>query len=569
MRPSTIVGSCLAVVALLLAPMTAGASPSSRAAKGTAVDRSVELVPTHAALSGADLRSGGPVGLGSNDLKRWALLDRSVAAAGVAGPNYELECTAKGRGRNLNLDCDHPFLPKNEPHIEVDPEDPDHMIASANDYESCCDQFYTTFDGGKTWAVGDMSTIEEGRIGSDPVTVFDPVTDTAIHSSLNFIITDEGLAAEGDLVVSLSHDGGITWEKAIEVADGEGDDDDPVQIFNDKEWIVTDVDPDSPFYGRTYLTWTRFLSNSGVYVESPIWESHSDDGGLTWSPPQEISGSNARFCTFQAAGPGGECDQGQFSVPTVAPDGTVYVAFTNEQHEAAWEPGEVSDDQYLVVKSADGGQTWSDPTHVTDMEDGSRDYPLNVNDRQTLTGYQVRVNPAGSIVAHPRSGKLFLVFSDNRNGRHDVDRPVTDTDVFMATSLDGVHWSRPRAISTAASDQWFPWADVNPATGKVGVIFHDRSSRNPDLYHTTLAERSGGSWRMTRLNTEPSDPTRSLFFQAEASGCFKCATFFGDYIGLAYGSDGSANTVWTDMRRSINLGDGNRGKTEDIFFRRV
>jgi hypothetical protein len=27
-----------------------------------------------------------------------------------------------------------------------------------------------------------------------------------------------------------------------------------------------------------------------------------------------------------------------------------------------------------------------------------------------------------------------------------------------------------------------------------------------------------------------------------------CATFHGDYIAIAYGSDGKANLTWTDMR---------------------
>lgn len=30
--------------------------------------------------------------------------------------------------------------------------------------------------------------------------------------------------------------------------------------------------------------------------------------------------------------------------------------------------------------------------------------------------------------------------------------------------------------------------------------------------------------------------------------CEFCAVFHGDYIGLAYGSDGHANATWTDMR---------------------
>ena len=134
---------------------------------------------------------------------------------------------------------------------------------------------------------------------------------------------------------------------------------------------------------------------------------------------QEISGSNSGLCTFQVSGPAGRCDEDQGSSPTVGPDGTVYVAFQNEQNTALWEPGEVFDDQYLLVKSTDGGATWSSPTFIVGLEDGSRDYPLNVDGRQTLTGYQVRVWSVGNLVASPRAsenGKLALVFSDNRNG---------------------------------------------------------------------------------------------------------------------------------------------------------
>jgi hypothetical protein len=69
----------------------------------------------------------------------------------------ELECTATRAGFNTNLDCDDPF-PNDEPDVEVDPADPKHMVASSNDYGSCCDQFYTTFDGGKTWQTGNMSS---------------------------------------------------------------------------------------------------------------------------------------------------------------------------------------------------------------------------------------------------------------------------------------------------------------------------------------------------------------------------------------------------------------------------
>src|SRR5262249_42615635 len=147
------------------------------------------------------------------------------------------------------------------------------------------------------------------------------------------------------------------------------------------------------------------------------------------------SGSNAALCTYQTDGPAGECDEDQFSVSSVGPDGTVYVSFINDQNQALWEPGEVFDDQFLLVKSTDGGATWSPPSSIVGLEDGSRDFPISVDGSQTLTNYQVRVASATNIVADPtRNARLYFVFFDNRNGVHDVDNPVTNTDVFIVRS---------------------------------------------------------------------------------------------------------------------------------------
>ena len=504
--------------------------------------------------------------LRSRALKRLAA-DRAAAPGGFLPSS--LECRVQGAPSNLNLDCDDPVfgLPNNEPHIAVDPANPGHMIASSNDYESCCDQFYTTFDGGRTWRTGDMSAEDPARIGSDPVTAIDPVSGNAIHSSLNYLCNAQGVCRDGDVVVSISKDGGLHWGNPVEVYDGRGDDNAPVQIFNDKQWIATDSDPDSPFYGRTYLTWSRFRSHSGNYAESPIWESHSDDGGLTWSRAQEISGSNA-ICTYQETGAPRECDEDQGSVIAIAPDGTVYVAFENGQHEAAWEGGEQFESTYMVVRSTDGGATWSPPAYVADLEDGSRDFPINVDGRQTLTNYQLRVPTYGNITADPNTGKLYITFMDNRNGRHDVANPVTDTDVFITSSMNGVNWTRPTPVSPRDTDQWFPWADVNPRTGDVAVVYHDRTRDGP--YHTSMAVGTPGDWTYTRLSSDGSHPRNSLYFRAGVEGCRKCSVFHGDYISLEFGSDGKANAVWTDMRNFIDLSPppSARGYTENIFFSR-
>lgn len=502
---------------------------------------SVTALSAGAALARPSLPEGGMA------LKRTV----SVDMAGYAkqhGPHSQFECIVAGGGANTNLDCDDPF-PNNEPDIEVNPADANNVIASSNDYGSCCDQFYTTLDGAATWTTGNMSINNPQQTGSDPVTVFDTRHGVAMHSSLNYSFQlPSGEACRGDLVVSRSLDSGITWDPAIVVDSGYGCDLANHQLFNDKEWIVTDNNPSSPFYGRTYLTWSKFNSIKGSYQSSAIYASYSDDGGMHWTKSREISGSNADLCTYQETGPAGECDENQFSVPTIGPDGTVYVAFENEQNESLWGDGAFAN-QYLLVTSSDGGATWSSPTFVVGLEDGTNDYPTNVSGRQTLTGYQLRVNSAGNIVAAP-DGTLYLVFSDNRNGVHDSDNPVTNVDVFVMTSTDGgATWSNPTAVDAAAGDQWFPWLAVNPTDGSIGILYNDRGTSNGDTYDASISEGTLGSFTKTVVSTAPSDPVHSRYFRAgaDAVGCETCATFNGDYVGLDYGSDGTAHMAWTDM----------------------
>jgi hypothetical protein len=69
----------------------------------------------------------------------------------------------------------------------------------------------------------------------------------------------------------------------------------------------------------------------------------------------------------------------------------------------------------------------------------------------------------------------------------------------------------------------------------------------------------------TTLSSAPSDPTHSIFFQSGAPGCEECATFHGDYIAVAYGSDGRSNSVWTDMSE---YRPADHGYAQSIYFKR-
>jgi len=450
------------------------------------------------------------------------------------------ECTATGNpAADMKLDCDDPF-PNDEPNVAVDPQNPLHVVASSNDYGSCCDQYYTTFDGGHTWQTGNMSIRGQNITGSDPITVFDPKHGTAVHVSINYHVSSGQAVVNGDVVASVSTDGGLTWRVPSVVGHGLG-----AHLFSDKEDATVDTNPSSPYYGRIYVTWTGYFGDVKRSRSSPIMMASSDDGGTTWTKPQVISGSNPTYCTFQTSGPSGDCDEDQGSAPRVGPGGVLYVAFMNSQHEAAWEPGEQFEDQYMVVKSTDGGATFSGPQHVVDMEDGDRDYPLNVDGRQTLSGLQVRVWGAGTLAIDPTSGRLYLSYSDNSLGGHDVDNPVTRSEVFAVTSPDGVSWSAPVLVDPDPNESWFPWIDVAP-DGTVGIIYNDR--RPGDTHVAELAEGPWGSLSTSVVSLAASHPNDSAFFKAAIPACPDCATFHGDYLGLDYGSDGVANLAWTDMR---------------------
>jgi hypothetical protein len=304
------------------------------------------------------------------------------------------------------------------------------------------------------------------------------------------------------IAVSRSLDVGITWSVPVDgtppggtlITPGDGvvvhnGGPDDAQIFHDKEWMTAGprppgvplapgTDQGHVSVDRLYVTWTQFDSgpDDTQSIDSPIMISYSDDQGRHWTPMKEISGS-APFCDFQSGDQDAPaCDENQFSVPVVDNrTGTLYVAFQNFNINSR-------EKSRYVVASTDGGASFSSPTFVSDVFDGADKYPV-AGGRQTLDFMTARIDAAGNIGIDQRTGRLYITFSDNRNGT----AADTNTDVFVTTSGNGGRtWSRPVNLTEGSvDDQFFPWLSVTP-DGVVAVAYFDRRYSGPKLIDTSL-----------------------------------------------------------------------------------
>jgi hypothetical protein len=587
-----------------------------------------------------------------NDL-RWVKLLPSFTArelsnsAGNTGGQFSkeqierLRCESSGDpSAAVDMSCNvqefgQDYNPDNEIAIAVDPNDPEHLVAGSNDYYYRFNNangtrqaivptgFFTSFDGGQTWVDGQIP-MRTGNGAGDPAPAFDAAHDVVLMAQLENVAGLGGFfVAQGDVSVSRSTDGGLTWGEPIIVFKGQGAGIGPANnaVFWDKEWITVDNNPDSPYYGRAYLTSTRFPNGiGGTYIESPIYLSYSDDGGKTWTEPVEISGSNADFCTFQTEGPAGECDEDQFSYPEVASNGDLYVHFANFQNDAAWEFDQDFDTQIMVVKSTDGGESFSDPIHAVQLEDGMSDMPYSVINSLTIWGHQIRWNAWGNISADPTNpDHLAIVFADRGAPNPNATEgcfltesgglfigdppnydpcdagPGMDTDVYKVESWDGGQtWGGREIFANTDGPAWFPWSDFTP-DGVLAVAWdQDLAPAPTDIFAHVLKVGDGTvemlgpeehidvsvtHWAGQYVSQDgwpaicgPAGYSDPPIEDAEGKDC---NIFHGDYTGLAVGSDGSVNVVWTGLNRFVTspqldfyTGDLHDGYAQDAMFAR-
>ncbi|MGA8025037.1 MAG: sialidase family protein [Candidatus Acidiferrales bacterium] len=376
-----------------------------------------------------------------------------------------------------------------EPAIAINPKNPNQIAAA---FQVPASIAYSE-DSGATWQIAKHTAPENYAISGDVSLTYDAKG----HAILCYIAFDKlgtsqywaHNATRNGIFIRRSLDGGKTWESnAISV------DEQPtrkIMPFEDKPYIVADNNPQSPYKGNLYIGWTEF-----TLEKTAILFSRSTDGGKTWSPPQEIS-------THEGL-PRDDTGAVEGFTATAAADGTLY---------AAWADGST----IAMTTSKDGGATFGPSRAILDTAPSY--YGVEAVER---------ANGFPQLGLDPTTNRLFLTFSDYRNG---------DVDVFCSTSIDrGAAWSPATRVNSDplhnGADQFFQWLAVDPADGSANVVFYDRRhDPNNRAVSVVLARSTDGGQTFTNYAwpTAPFDPE---------------GNFIGDYSGIA-ALQGKVYAVWT------------------------
>jgi hypothetical protein len=457
---------------------------------------------------------------------------------------------------NMLVDCDAE-VPHNETTITVNPLNPMHAVGGYHSYQlsflgatliaHIIGTTSVTFDGGTHWREV-VPPIAPYQFTGDPALAFD--SDGRLYFAN--IADHEGPGGSftaPDVIVAQSDDGGLSWSSPVTVAAGQGAvaGQNTRLLFQGKEFIAADTNAGTPFLNRVYITWTsfqEFFAGNRPRARSPITLSRSNGGSAAWTAGQEISGFSPDCSAHIFGGTGTECDLNQFSSPAVASNGRVYVGFENFNTPA--------ENQYMVVRSNDGGQTWGAPSRVGTVFDIN--YPVSpFHGRSTLTGCELRIASPGNLAVDPNDPEvLYAVWADNRNGT----QTNSNSDVILARSANGGASWQVHILDASTNDQFYPWVAVAPS-GRVDVGYMNRAystGQSVCQYGFTLtrvtfdAAGAIATNVSTRVDTALSDAGRSRWFSGATGGP---TTFIGDYNAIAVGADGATWSLWTDQRNIV------------------
>lgn len=394
---------------------------------------------------------------------------------------------------------------QSEMSVDVHPTDENFVFASANASNWPVSTIYGTgvywsFDGSGSWTGFDNPPF--GVNGGDPASVIGP------NGYMYEAYLTGGSYAIG---MAVSTNNGTTWTNRV-VNPTAGD---------DKEHMMVDKTPGSPFENNLYVVWTNFAGSSEVVLRA------SSDFGATWAPLVNLSGSITPLGAAFAQGA---------NVQT-GPNGEVYATYC--VYDANWTDGE---DAIGFSKSTDGGTTWTTLRAYENVNFGIRGNLSSKGGMRVNSFPSMAVDRSGG----PNDGTIYICWP-----QRNVAPAGSDPDVVMIKSTDGgTTWSAPFRVNddplNNGKDQIFPWCTVDQSTGQLLVVFYDSRNVSNNMAEVYMASSFDGG--NTFNNFVVSDQS---FVIGPISGF--AGGYGGDYIGVAAVND-VAYPFWMDSRTGNSQG---------------
>jgi hypothetical protein len=464
-------------------------------------------------------------------------LARSPGLTVGAGSYVSIQVNVDSVGQNIVGDA------ANEPSIAVNPTNPANMIVGWRQFDTIASNFRQagyayTFDAGQSWTF--PGSLTPGIFRSDPVLDFDSQGNAYYQSLLQSF----------DMSVFKSVDGGMTWSS-------------PVFSFGgDKNWMVVDRSGGIGD-GNNYGAWRQGFGCCGNNVitrstdgaqnfETPVAVPGSPaigtmavgpDGAVyvsgvdhsggtdfnTWVVSKSTNAENpASTPTFTGVevdlgggmeifgGPNPQGLMGQANVVVNQQNGYVFLLASVDP----FAPGSNPTDVHLV-RSIDGGSTWSDPVRVND------DAP-NSGAWHWMAALSVAPN-----------GRLDAFWADSRNGASS-----SMNEIFYSYSYDqGVTW----APNVAASPQY------NSSVG------WPQQSKLGDYYTLVSDDTGANAAYAATFNGEQDIYSLRLFPDCNSNGQ-------SDVIDIAHETSEDCNSNLTPDECEASLSCGAAGSTPDGKF---
>jgi hypothetical protein len=395
--------------------------------------------------------------------------------------------TAFGQYKNVTLPLPRKatyYYSQVEPSIFINPKNTNEIIAGTvmNDY-------YYSSDAGYTWK--SKSIKSKWGVNGDPCMLIDTLGRYFYFHLSN--INGEHLVGGMVSQYSKKLKGKFKYQGHT-LVNGK---------YHDKQWVAL-----NPKTNHIYMTWTQFdaYDSSNPEDRSNIVFSKTEDGGLTWSMPVDISAVS------------GDCKDNDLTaegaVPAIGPNGEIYVAWA--RNDSLW-----------FNTSLDDGKTWLDQEQfIAEQPNG---WVIDIPGIFRCNGLPVTMC---DLSPSENNGTIYVNWADQRNGEH-------DTDIWLIKSKDkGKTWTHPKKVNTDDSKehQFLTWMTIDQSNGYLYFVYYDRRENGGRLTDVYLAVSKDGGETIEdfKISESPFSPNPKVFF--------------GDYTNISV-HNGVIRPIWTRLHK--------------------